>query len=367
MKIKFLIHIVLCLFVLSACSDKNSFSLEGNVSGTTSSSVYVLTNTNGNNGLNVDTVYAEGGKFKYTSSCDSVKPIILYFEEGSIWVTVWAQNGQVIKISGDINYPELIEIKENEINNKLTSFRQGNKDLIKEKAELIEKMKKNNLDAKSTLDEDYSRKLNLEQALRQKAELFVKENPTSIASLVLIQDYILESNDPGLLGKCLSIIEAPAREDRLYSRLDKAYQHMLNTSVGSIAPDFSIEDTQDSIRSLSSFQGKYLILSFKNSKCESCKEDYAVLKQIYKDCKREDVEIFTIAFDEQKQDWETTAKENDVNWLQAVDTYGLASPILAYYNVNALPDYFLMDREGKIIGAHISVNHVWDLLKEELY
>ncbi|MCC8145734.1 MAG: redoxin domain-containing protein, partial [Bacteroidales bacterium] len=360
-----LIYILLCLTVLTACGDKKTFVLEGNISGLTTPAVYFLTNSN-NNGSIVDTVYATEGKFKYTSSSDSIKPIIIYLEDGSVWITVWAKNGQSIKISGDANYPELIEARGNDINDKLSLFKQNNKEIIRERANLTEKLKQTHLETKSSIDEDYSRKLNLGQTLVTNAENFIKENPSSIASLVLIQDYILENNDPAVVGEYLSLIESPAKEDRLYTRLNNVYQRLLNTAVGSIAPDFTITDTKDSILSLNSFNGKYLILSFEKSGCGPCSEDYPVLKQIYNKFKRSEVEIFSIAFEDNKNDWQAVAEEYDINWFQAIDTYGLASPILTVYNINALPDYFLMDRDGRVLAAHTSVKHIQDILTEEL-
>lgn len=353
------------MLLLTACVEKKSFVLEGDISGMTTPAVYFLVNGGGNLSP-VDTVYAKEGKFKYTSSSDSIKPLIIYMEEGNVWITIWAQNGQTIKVSGDINYPELIEANGNEINNSLSLFKRENTEIIKEKRDLIEKLKQHNPELKNnSQDEDFSKKLSLEQLLREKAENFIKENPSSIASLVLIQDYILDNDNLSAMSMYLSLIESPAKEDRLYARLNSVYQRLQKTSIGNVAPDFSIKDTNDSILSLSAFRGKYLILSFEKSGCGPCSEDYPVLKQIYKDREKTDIEIFSIAFDENKYDWLEVAKEYNIDWLQAIDTYGLASPILAYYNVNTLPDYFLLDKEGKILAAHTSVPYIQEILEKE--
>ena len=151
------------------------------------------------------------GEFRYVSSSDSVEPVILYMEEDSVWMTVWAKNGETICIEGNANDPELIEFTGNEINDLLTDFRQSNKDIIKER---------NNTD-------DALRKTELDRILIQKSRDFIHEHPSSIASLVLIQDYILQSGDTAMMGETLSLIEGPAKENQLYSRLETVYCHLV--------------------------------------------------------------------------------------------------------------------------------------------
>ena len=331
----------------------------------TTPAVFFITNIN-NNGSVIDTVYAKEGKFKYESTSDSVKPILVYLEEGSVWITIWAKSGQSIKISGDVNYPELIEAKGNDINDQLSLFKQKNKEIIRKKADLTDKLKQTTSEVKGSFEENYTQKLNLEQTLITSAENFIKENPSSIASLVLIQDYLLESNDAVIIGEYLSLIEEPAKSDRLYARLNNAYHRLVQTSVGNVAPEFSIMGSKDSLLSVNDFRGKYLVLSFEKSGCGPCNEDYPLLKEIYKNYKKRDVEIFSIAFEDNKSDWISIADEYGIDWIQAIDTYGFASPILAKYNVNALPDYFLLDKDGKIMAAHVSVKQLQELIAERL-
>jgi peroxiredoxin len=355
MKIKLLFYILLCILTLTACKDKKTYVLEGDIDGLTNPAIYFVTSFD--NETRIDTIYAKEGKFKFVSSFDSLKPVIIYMEDQSVWITIWAQNGEKIQLSGNVDYPELIEANGNEVNDLLTEFKQKNKDVIKERCDLNDLIKSG--------DESHSQqKSDLEQTLVKNAGDFIKEHPASIAGLVLIQDYLIENEEPDVLGDYLSLVESPAREDHLFTRLNVVSNRLQQTSVGNTAPDFSLVDTKGDTLTLESFKNQYFLLAFESSTCEACNEDYPVLESIRKEYASKDVAILSIAFDEDSSMWEKIAKEYTINWLQVIDKQGLASPLLPLYNVNTIPDYFLMDKEGKIIAAHATLNDIQQKLRE---
>jgi peroxiredoxin len=350
MKAKFFFYILLYILVLTSCGNDKSYLLEGNISGLTNSAVYLVTSLD--SGTRVDTVLSKNGKFTFVSSYDSVKPVIVYLEEGNVWVTVWVQNGETIKIEGAANHPELIEATGNEVDDLLTEFKRNNKDTIRERSSLG--------------DKDHSKKSDLEQTLVRNAGSFIEKHPASVASLVLIQDYLMENEDIEVLGHYLSLIESPAKEDRLFTRLNAVYHRLQQTSAGNPAPDFSVVNVKGDTLTLESFKDRYLLLAFENSTCGACKEDYPVLKKIYKEYHKKDLDILGIVFDEDCLMWKNVAKEYDITWLQVIDKYGWASPLLTLYNVNTIPDYFFIGKDGKIIASHASINDVQQLIKENV-
>ncbi|MCL1937101.1 MAG: redoxin domain-containing protein [Candidatus Azobacteroides sp.] len=348
MKVKIFFYILLCILVLVSCSKEDSFLVEGNITGLTQSAIYIVT-TFGNE-TKVDTILSKDGKFEYVSSYDSVKPVVIYMEEKSVWITVWVQNGETVKISGNVNYPELIETTGNEINNLLTEFRQDNKEAIKERA--------------AWHDKDHPQNSEWDRTIRQNVGQFIKEHPSSVASLVLMLDYLIDNENTQVLGDYLSLIESPAKEDPLYSRLNAAYNRLVQTSVGKPAPDFSMVDSKGDSLTLQSFKGAYLLLIFENSTCEACKNDYPALKKIYTEYNKKKIQLLSFVFDENSNIRKNISDEFDIKWQQVIDKYGLASPLLTLYNVDAIPDYYLIDKEGKIAASHVSIEKIQQLLKD---
>jgi hypothetical protein len=190
--------------LLGACGDEKSYWLEGNITGLSDPVLYI--EPFGYPNARRDTVFAKAGEFRYEASADSIQPVLIFMEDGAVWVTVWAENGQVIEISGDVEYPELMKFNGNEINELLTEFRQSNREIIKERND--------------TGDE--KRKEELLLLLIRNSQIFIREHPQSIASVVLIQDYLMESNDLRIVADALAGIESPAKDSPLYRLLQMA-------------------------------------------------------------------------------------------------------------------------------------------------
>ena len=325
MKIHYLFYIT--LFFLASCTNNDEkYIVEGTISELAHPTLYLITVVE--NEMKVDTILIKNEQFRFSASSDSTQSILIYLGEKSTWITAWAKNGDKIKISGSAEHPELIEIYGNEINDLLTQFKQENKESPKDSVILH-------------------------------AQNFIREHPASITSLVLIQDYLMETEDIAVLDDYLSLIESPAKEDLLYARLHSAYQRLVQTSVGATAPDFSLIDIQGDTLTLNTFEGKQLLLTFESSACEACQTDLPVLEQIRKDISKNKLTIVSISFDEGP----ITSAKSSASWRQVVDQYGLASPFLSLYNVNTIPDYFLIDKDSKILAAHASIQEIEELLK----
>jgi len=202
-KVKFILNVIVCFLLLSACGEEKTYTLEGNIRGLSDRILYIKTSE-----AKIDTIYSKDGEFKYdVAGSNSIQPVLIIMEDSSVYITVWVQNGQVIEISGNAEYPELIEVNGNEINNLLTEFRHANRTIIEEWNDT----------------DDVVRKEELMQVLIQYSQVFIRQHPASIASLVLIQDYLVKSNDLSVVRDALSCIESPAKDCALYERLRAVY------------------------------------------------------------------------------------------------------------------------------------------------
>jgi len=341
------------IFLISCKEDKVMYMVEGNITNLTNSNLYILSRFD--SVMKIDTVRATNGQFKYTSVSDSTTSNLIYMEDGNIWITVWAKNKEQIKITGDANYPELIEVRGNEINNLLTEFKVQNEDEIKERCDLRDAKNPDNTAQISVID----------QLLREKAEEFIKKHPTSLASLVLIQDYLVDNNQEKV-DQYLSLIEGEVKNDSLYKKLSLITEKYNRTVAGNPAPEFSLITTKNDTISLETFKDKYLLLTFEASWCAVCTGDYKALVEIQKKYPKKKLEILTIALDKNKEEWEKIAKDEKINWHQVIDDNGLASEMLSLYNVSTIPNNFLIDEEGIIFAKDISIDSVKVLLKEQI-
>ena len=364
MKILYRIYLLLLPLIIFSCEDKNTYILKGNIKGIQSPEIYIISGSD----LHVDTIKSKSGKFTYRGKSQTVEPLVIYFENGNAWITLWVENGEKYSLTGEANYPELIMVKGGEINRLMTEFKNDNYSLIKEKCDLRDKLlARTELSTGSNSNNDTQisfQMRNIEQILKTKAQDFVFANPSSITALIMIQDYILDIECAADIQPFLNNVTEEVKTNPLFNKLQRLSFKDLYTKAGQPALNFSITDTKNDTISLETFKDKYLILTFANSLCEFCKPEYAELITIQDTYSAKELAILTISLDENKEDWKKLATENSINWIQAIDSTGWASEIASQYNVLSLPCNYLIDKKGIIAGSKISVDSIISILKE---
>lgn len=129
----------------------------------------------------------------------------------------------------------------------------------------------------------------------------------------------------------------------------------LNTTikVGEKAPDFTLNDPSGKPITLSSFQGKVVLLDFWASWCGYCKDENQELIPIYNTFKDQGFEIFSVSVDNKKEAWVNAIRNQKLSWpAHGSDLKGWEScKVAATYGVDALPTAFLIDENGIVIGT----------------
>jgi len=367
MKISYCFRLLLLVLVVVSCGDKNSYILKGNISGLKNPEIYIISGTN----LHVDTVRTRSGKFTYHGVSPTVEPLIIYMENGSVWITIWVQNNENFLLTGTAHYPEMMIVKGGDVNKLLSEFKTGNLSLIKERCDL-----RDNLSARTEHASESGTSINnaqlssqlknVDQMLKTRAQDFVKAHPSSVAALVMIQDYILDVEHASDIQPFLNLLTGDAKTNPLYDKLHTLCMRDIQTKAGQPALDFKIKNMQNDTISLETFKDKYLILTFATSQCEFCKPEYAELLEIKKKFPAKDLAILTVSLDENKEDWKESAEENGITWAQAIDSTGWSSEIASLYNVSSVPCNYLIDKDKMIIGSKLRVDSIQTILNEKL-
>ncbi|MDR1633214.1 MAG: AhpC/TSA family protein [Dysgonamonadaceae bacterium] len=360
-----LIFALLCAFVFVSCKDTNSYTIHGNLKGLETPELYIATSQD--SVFQIDTIRSKAGKFKYKSKSEVLQPAVIYMEKGNIWVTVWVKNGENIVLTGDINYPELVLAKGGGINDLLSDFKTTNNDLIEKKGDIRDKISANSKENDATSAEIASAQFssqikNIDQTLKIHVMDFVKSHPASVASLVLIQDFLLDIENAADIQPALSLITGEAMENELYAKLQAWVEKDRQTEVGSPAPDFNILSAKNDTIRLESFKNKYILLTFAASWSPFCETDYAKWVSIRKKFSEKDLGMLTISLDEHKADWEKLAKEKGFTWTQVIDNSGWSSSMVSLYNVSELPCNYLIDKDKKIIGSKMPIDSIQTIL-----
>ena len=189
---KVLLLIAICSFAAFSCVQQKDrqVSVKGAISHLGGSAIYV-TYTNAQFNRTVDTLYSSmSGKFNLKlRTCEDLAPITINFAGKKCWTTLFAEPGDHITLRGNIEYVEMLTIRGGLVNNDLNRFKLQIRDLYKERLDILK-----GYCSKSNSSEVRLAEINL--LLKRSAKEFIKENSSSIASVVLIQDFFYQDYDP---------------------------------------------------------------------------------------------------------------------------------------------------------------------------
>lgn len=119
--------------------------------------------------------------------------------------------------------------------------------------------------------------------------------------------------------------------------------------------DLNMPDVKGNKVSIKGLGAKVVMVHFWVAADEASKQlNQDILKKVYADYKSKGFEIYSVALDTDKALWASIVKNQELDWVNVCDGYGLNSSSVALYGVSTLPcSYF-------IVGDQISAAAVSD-------
>ena len=200
---------------------------------------------------------------------------------------------------------------------------------------------------------------------RQAIQNFVNTNPDSFYSLYLLNTQLRFNAD--------KVQFVAPLEPLLSSRLKNSYSgHVLkqkisdmpNLQIGKFLPEFQVSDADGDIHRLSDFKGKYVLVDFWASWCGPCRAEFPYLRDLYTKYKDQDFEILAVSIDDTKEEWLKAVNEENLSWINTLDSGGFKSVIYQRFGLSGVPDNFLLDRSGKIVARKLRGDSLQKTLKD---
>jgi peroxiredoxin len=127
------------------------------------------------------------------------------------------------------------------------------------------------------------------------------------------------------------------------------------SALGSPAQNISLPDVKGKNVSLSSFKGSPVLLYFWASWCDSCRSHNDRLIPIVEKYKAKGIKVVAVSLDMNKDVWQTAIKKDNISsWNHLSDLKYWDSPVVSSFNIENIPLYFLIDKDGTIISRSIT-------------
>ncbi|MBE6205415.1 MAG: AhpC/TSA family protein [Rikenellaceae bacterium] len=366
------------LLALSSCQS-SKVKISGRFVGSEAKMVYLEQSTVLEQQLIDSVALGEDGNFVLLlENSDQTNPTLYHLVYDNNRIPLLLKGGDNVTVSSAGNALRNYTVEGSEESELLHKFNASYVDGVLKLNEIMSRLTANDLadDARHDLAVEYTK---LKNEIKRQQLGFIVENKDHIAAI-----YALYQRLPGdanlFNGDSDVIYYRTVAEALAESYPDSHYLPLLRSQIARMDaqisllsqvketsfPEITMPDMYGKEQSLSSLEGKVILLHFWSAAVGNSNAMNADLKEIYSKYHDQGFEIYQVGIDTSKALWINTVQEQQLPWISVSDLRGEASPAVGAYNVQALPANFLIDREGNIADRNLSGEKLEQAIKKHI-
>jgi peroxiredoxin len=209
----------------------------------------------------------------------------------------------------------------------------------------------------------------LQKEMTQAIKDFIKSNPASYASPVMLRDISYDISADDILELIAGLDTSVAKIQTVVDLKSRATA-MKGVEVGNKAPDFTLNDVNGQPVALYSKVGKtkLLLIDFWASWCGPCRQENPNVVKVWKEFNKKGFDVFGVSLDRPgaRDAWMQAIENDKLTWTHVSDLKYWDCAAAKQYGVGSIPANFLLDESGTILARDLRGDELYNKVNELL-
>ena len=321
------------------------------------------------NQITVATAKVKRGKYTLTHELAQDAPALQYTltgfgEAGSI--ALFVEPGEVAVNTALASNPEQSTVSGTPTNDTYAQYQAILAEAAREVADKVAALEQQHGQAWTASPEGKNaiKRLKAQVAIKTESQVirFLIEHNASPMMPLVTEHTLLPKLTDVYAGQMLNAVSTTLHTHPYYLSLRNS---VLSASmkVGNEVPDITLPLLTGDSKHLSDYRGRYVVLHFWKSDCESSAASLDELMRLHEVIKehQDQFVIISVALDTDKSAWQAAVESKGIShesWLHACDGAGAASPAAKLFGVDSTPKIIVVEPEGLAVSLNMDIDDV---------
>ncbi len=195
---------------------------------------------------------------------------------------------------------------------------------------------------------------------------YALSNPRSPVALYAVNQFAGWDIKPDKTEELFNQLPSDIQQWPSAVKLKERIEIAKKTAIGTVAMDFTQNDTLDIPVTLSSFRGKYVLVDFWASWCGPCRVENPNVVKAFNKYREKGFHILSVSLDRpgQKEKWIKAIHDDGLTWTHVSDLKYWNNEVAVQYGIRAIPQNLLLNPEGRIIAKNLRGEELDQKLEE---